>query len=222
MDRLMRGRSVKPRFSRVFYFLFPFPWNGPGCEKRKWPRPQSLENEPFRIGTLAYPGGFVGLMLPAPQAGLGIYRTASHVDLKVEVTADRDRVAGLPHRADALPGPNPVALADQGRAGHVCVEITAILAFAVEQQVVAVENRVVAGSEDAAAADRHKRCVAGGDDVEALMSTSATAGCSKLTYRTTSSMRTLDRKDVAVIGEAAAAGGEGRSWCGEGREEEEG
>lgn len=97
------------------------------------------------------------------------------VDLEVEVTADRDRVAGLADEADRLPGPDTIACVDQRRAGHVGVEVAAVLAFAMDQQVVAVEDRVVAGPQDAAASDGDQRCVAGGDDVEALVGTTAVA-----------------------------------------------
>jgi hypothetical protein len=77
------------------------------------------------------------------------------VDLEVEVAADRDCVAGLSHGADSLSRPDSVALADQGRAGHVGVEVAAVLGFAVDQQVVAVEDWVVAAAQDAAVADRY-------------------------------------------------------------------
>jgi hypothetical protein len=58
------------------------------------------------------------------------------VDLEVEVATDADRVAGLPHRADALPLPDPLALVHQRRSRQVGVDVAALLAFAVDQQVV--------------------------------------------------------------------------------------
>jgi hypothetical protein len=148
---------------------------------------------------------------------------AVDVYLEVEVTADGDRVACLPHRADSLSGPDSIALVDEGRTGHVGVEVAAVLAFAVNQQVVAVEDRVIAGLEDAAVADGYKRCVAGGDDVEALVGAAAVAGSTEFTYRASGPVRALDREDVVVVGEAAVAGCDvGRGWCGQGRDDEEG
>jgi len=144
-----------------------------------------------------------------------------HADLEVEVAADRDRVAGLPHRADSLAGVNALAAVDQGRPGHVGVEVGAILAFAVDQQVVAVEDRVIAGPQNHAIADRRQRGVAGGDDVEALVGAAATAGGAEFADRTAAAVGALDREDVTVEGEAAVGRckevGGGR--CGESREE---
>jgi hypothetical protein len=88
--------------------------------------------------------------IPAIQAWLGVDRAAADVDLEVEVAADSAGVAGLADGADPLAGPNPVAVVDDRRADQVGVEIAAPLALAVDQQVVAVENRVVAGAQDTA------------------------------------------------------------------------
>lgn len=41
----------------------------------------------------------LAVAVPATQGGLGVDRPALDVDLEVEVTADRDRVACLPHGA---------------------------------------------------------------------------------------------------------------------------
>jgi hypothetical protein len=137
------------------------------------------------------------------------------------VAADRDRVAGLPHGADSLSCPDPVARLDQGRAGHVGVEVAAILAFAVNQQVVAVEDRVITATQDAAVTDGDQRRVAGGDDVEALVGAAAAARGTEFADRTARAVRALNREDVVVIGDGAVAGCDaGRSWSGEGREEE--
>lgn len=137
------------------------------------------------------------------------------VDLEVEVTADRDRVAGLPHGADSLSRPDPLALVDQGRAGHVGIEVAAVLAFAVDQQVVAVEDRVVAAAQDTAVADGDQRRVTGGDDVEALVAATAAARGAEFANRTARSMRALDREDMVVVGDGAIAGRDaGRGWSG--------
>jgi hypothetical protein len=162
-------------------------------------------------------------MIPAAQRGLGIDRLAVDVDLEVEVAADRDRVAGLPHSTDSLACVDAIALADEGRAGHVGVEVAAVLAFAVDQQVVAVEDWVVAGAQDAPVANRCQRRVAGGGDVEALVGAAAAAGGTELADRAAGSVRALDRKDVAVVGDGAVAAGEvSRCGGGECREEEKG
>jgi len=129
------------------------------------------------------------------------------VDLEVKVAADRDRVAGLPHRAHLLSSPDSVVLVNQGRAGHVGVEVTAVLAFAVDQQVVAVEDWVVTGPEYAAVADRYKWCIAGRHYVEALVGATAAAGSAEFTYRAACPVRTLDRKEVVVIGKTTITGG---------------
>jgi hypothetical protein len=145
-----------------------------------------------------------------------------YVDLEVKVTTDGDRVAGLPHLADTLTGVDTLAGVNQGRSRHVGVEVGALLAFAVDQQVVAVEDRVVAGMEDNAGSDRDKRRAAGGDDVEALVGAAAAARSAELADVAAGAVRTLDGEDVVVIGEAAVAGGDlGVGGCGEGREEEE-
>jgi hypothetical protein len=85
----------------------------------------------------------------------------------------------------------------------VGVEVRAVLAFPVDQKVIAVEDRVVAGFEDLAVADGYKWGVAGGDYVEALVGAAAIAGSAECTYRSASAVGALDGKDVAVIGEAA-------------------
>ena len=72
----------------------------------------------------------------------------------------------------------------RGRAAQVRVEVAAALAFAVDQQVVAVEDRVVAGAPDPAAAHRDQRRPAGGDDVKALVGAPAAARRPELADRT--------------------------------------
>jgi hypothetical protein len=143
------------------------------------------------------------ITIPAEQGGLGIDRPAVDVDLEVQVAADRDRVAGLSHRSDSLAGIDALAPVNQRRPRHVGVEVGAVLAFAVDQQVVAVENRVIAAAQDFAAPDCHQRGIAGGDDVEALMGAAATAGGAEFADWATGAVGALNREDVAVVGEAA-------------------
>jgi hypothetical protein len=145
-----------------------------------------------------------------------------NMNLEVEVAADRDRVAGLPYRADSLAGVDALAAVDQRGSRHVGVEVRAVLAFTVDQQVVAIEDRVIAGAQHLAVAHGHQRRVTGGDDVEALVGAAATAGGAEFTDRATGSVRTIDGKDVAVIGDATVSGSDaGGSWGGDRREKEE-
>jgi hypothetical protein len=141
-----------------------------------------------------------------------------HVNLKVEMATDRDRIAGLPHRTDALAGIDALAAVDQGRAGHVGVEVGAALAFSVDQEVVAVEDWVIAGSQDLAVPHRHERRAAGGNDVKALMGAATVAGGAEFADRAASAVRALDGEDVAEIGDAAVGGGDsGRGRSGRNR-----
>ena len=104
--------------------------------------------------------------------------------------------------------PRPARPVDRGRAGHVGVEVAAVLAFAVDQQVVAVEDRVVAGAQHPAVAHRDQRRAAGGDDVEALVGAAAAARRAEFADRAAGPVRALDREDVAVEGDAAVAAGD--------------
>jgi hypothetical protein len=143
------------------------------------------------------------------------------VDLEVKVAADRDRVAGLPDGADSLAGIDAIASRDQRRARHVSVEVGTILAFAVDQQVVAVEDWVIAGSQHGAVAHGDERRVAGGDDVEALVGAAAVAGGAEFPYGAAGAVGTVDRKDVAVIGDSTRGGDQaGGRGCGNGRKKQ--
>ena len=145
------------------------------------------------------------------------------VDLEMKVAADADRVAGLPHETDGLAGVDALVAVDEGGPGHVGVEVDAVLAFAVDQQVVAVEDRVVAGAQNPAIADGDQKGAAGGDDVEALMGAAAAAGGAELADVATRAVRALDGEDVVVVGEAAVGGSDsGAGGGGEGREEKKG
>jgi hypothetical protein len=162
----------------------------------------------------------LAVAVPAFEVWQGVDRDAVDVDLEVEVAADRDRVAGLADRADPLPLPDALALVDQRRPGHVGVEVAALLAFTVDQQVVAVEDRVIGGLEHAAVADRDQRGLAGGDDVEALVSAATAAGRAEFADRAADAVRPLDREDVAV--ERNPADGAGDARRGRGGQSEEG
>jgi hypothetical protein len=141
-----------------------------------------------------------------------------NVDLEVQVAADRDRVAGLPHRSDSLAGVDALAAVDQGRPGHVGVEVAAVLTFAVDQQVVAIEDRVIACPQDLAAADRDQGRAAGSDYVEAFVGAATAPRGTEFADRAAGAVGALDREDVVEIGDAAVGGGNpGRGRSGRNR-----
>src|SRR4029077_20735743 len=91
------------------------------------------------------------------------------------MTTDGAGVAGLPDGTDSLPGPDAVAAVNYGGADHVGVEVAALLALTMNQQVVAVEDGVVAGAQHPAGHGRDEGRTAGGDDVEAFVGAAAAA-----------------------------------------------
>lgn len=121
---------------------------------------------------------------------------AAIVDLEVEVAADGAGVAGLADGADPLAGPDAVAAIDGRRAGQVGVEVAAPLGLAVDQQVVAVEDRVIAGAQHAPGRRRDERRPTGGDDVKALMSAPAAARDAELADVAAGPVGPSDREDV--------------------------
>ena len=130
------------------------------------------------------------------------------VDLEVEVAADGNRVAGLPHRADALAGVDALAAVNQRRLRHMSVEVRALLAFAVDQEVVAVENWVVAGAQDHTVADGDERRAASRDDVESLVRTTTAARRSEFADGTAGAVWAIDRENVIVIRNTAVGDGD--------------
>ncbi len=140
----------------------------------------------------------------------------------MEVAADGDRVAGLADGADWLAGVDAFAAVDEGRARHVSVEVGAVLAFAVNQKVVAVEDRVVSRLQDLAVADGDQGRAASRDDVEALVGAAAAAWGAEFADVAAGTVRALDREDVVVIVDATIGGDDGGTCrCCESREEEE-
>jgi hypothetical protein len=145
------------------------------------------------------------------------------VDLEVELTTDGAGVAGLADHADPLTGPDPVTVVDQRRVQHVGVEVAALLSFAVDFQVVAVEDRVIAGAEHAAAGGGDQFGPAGGEDVEAFVDAAAVARRAELADRAAFAVRALDREDVGVVGLGPVGAGDARgSGSGKGRQKNEG
>ena len=147
---------------------------------------------------------------PAIQGWLGVYRVPVDVDLEVEMAADGAGVSGLADRADSLSGPDAVAALDRRRADHVGVEIAALLALAVDQQVVAVEDRVIARAQHAAGRDCDQGRAAGSDDVEAFVGTAAAARRTEFADRATRPVRPLGREDMGIeLGPAGSRGNPG-------------
>src|SRR4051794_15630141 len=127
------------------------------------------------------------------------------MDLEMKVAADRASVAGLPHGAHTLTGPDPLTAVNRGRTRQVGVEVTAILAFAVDQQVVAIEDRVITAPQHPPAACGNQRRATGSNDVKAFMPPPTVTRSPKFTNRPPRSMRPINRKDVAVIRRAPAS-----------------
>ena len=128
----------------------------------------------------------------------------------MEVAADGAGVARLADGADPLASPDAVAAIDDRRANQVGVEVAAVLALAVDQQVVPVENRVVADAQHAAGCRRQQRRAASGDDVEALVRAAAAARDAEFADVAASPVRPGDREDVGVELSGAVARGSGR------------
>ena len=142
---------------------------------------------------------------------------SAKVNLEVEMAADADCVAGLAHGADQLAGVDALSPLDLGPSGHVGVEVAAPLPFAVNKQVVAVEDWVVAAAQHPAAAHCYQWRTAGGDDVKALVDAAAAAGGAEFTDVAAGAVWALDRENVVVVGDAAVGRGAGGSWCGRDR-----
>ena len=141
--------------------------------------------------------------------------------------ADRPRVAGLADHGDPLPRPDPLPLVDERRHLQVREEVAAVLALTVDFQVVAVEDRVVAGPPNLAGDGRDDLDPAAGEDVEAFVDAAARARRAEFAYRAPFAVRALNREDVGEEGNAAVAAAErvvriGCDGRGVGREEEKG
>jgi hypothetical protein len=123
----------------------------------------------------------------------------------MKVAAHVAGVARLPDRPHPLAGPDSLTAMNDRRPNHVGVEVAAVLALAVDQQVVAVEDRVIAPAQDAAGHRRDKRRTAAGDDVEALMGAASAARRSEFADRAARAVRPVDREHVAIEGESTIA-----------------
>jgi hypothetical protein len=92
----------------------------------------------------------------------------------------------------------------------------------VDQQVVAVEDRVVSSPAHPAGDGRDHFRLAGGEDVEALVDATAAARGAELADRAAFAVRALEREDVRVEGNGAIAAGDlSRGGSGESRQEGE-
>ena len=144
------------------------------------------------------------------------------VDLEVEMAADGAGVSGLADRADPLAGPDTIATVDRCRADHVGVEIAALLALAVDQQVVAVEDRVVAHPQHATGRDGNQGRPASRNDVEAFVGAAAVARSAEFADGAAGPVRPVDREEMGVERRCAVAiEGSGRRRRDERNEEDE-
>lgn len=100
---------------------------------------------------------------------------AVDADLEMEVAADGSGVAGSADGADGLAGPNAVAPAHERRPAQVGIEVGARLGGAVNEEEVAIEDRVVAAAQDASGSRRQQGRAAGSNHVEPLVDTAAAA-----------------------------------------------
>jgi hypothetical protein len=94
-----------------------------------------------------------------------------------------------------------------------------VLALAVDQQVVAVEDRVVAGFADPAGGDGDDLGPAGGEDVEAFVDAAAVARRPEFADRPAFAVRSPDREDVVEEFDRAVGGAQrvARGGAGDGR-----
>lgn len=138
-------------------------------------------------------------MFPAFEDRAGVDRAAVDVDLEVELAADAAGVAGLADPTDVLAGPDALAAMDGGGGDHVGVEVAALLALAVDQEVVAVEDRVIARAQHAAGRGGGERRGAAGDDVEAFVDAGAAfARGAEFADVAARPVRALNREDVGL------------------------
>ena len=125
------------------------------------------------------------------------------MDLEVEVAADGAGIARVPHRPDPLAGPDPRLPAHPRQPAQVGIEVAALLASAVDQEEVAVEEWIEAPLQNPAAAYCEESRPAGGDDVEPFVGATAAAGRAELADRAPRPVGTENRKDVIAVGDAA-------------------
>src|SRR5262249_27352710 len=104
---------------------------------------------------------------------------------------------------DTFAAPHP------GRSPHVGVEIAAILALAVDQEVVAVEDGIEAATKNDAGSNRHQPRSARGDDVKPFVRPAAIPRSPEFTDRAAGPVRAQDREDVAAVLETARSGSSG-------------
>lgn len=152
----------------------------------------------------------IGPGVPAVKGRLGVYRAAVGMDLEVEMTADGTGISGLADRANSLPGPDTIAALDRRQTDHVSVEVAALLALAVDQQVVAVEDRVIAHVQHKAGRDGNQGRAAGGDDVEAFVRPATAARGAEFADGAARPVRPVYGEDMRVeLGPAGSSGGLG-------------
>jgi hypothetical protein len=90
----------------------------------------------------------------------------------------------------------------------VSVEVAATLALTVDQQIVAVEHRVIAGAHHLPRGGDHQGRAAASDDVEAFVRPATIARGAELADRATRPVWALNGKKVVVVGDTAVAAGD--------------
>lgn len=140
--------------------------------------------------------------IPALQGGLRIDRLAVNVDLEVEVAANRDRVAGLPHRAHQLTGVDAVRRCERGPDAACEHRNRSGPRLRHESASNCRRGPVVTSPQNLAIAHRHQGSAASGDDVEALVGATAVSRGAEFADRAAGAVRALDGEDVAVVGGA--------------------
>lgn len=142
------------------------------------------------------------------------------MNLEVQMATGAESVAGFADAAERPALPEALARVDRRRAGEVGVEVAAALACAVQEDVVAVEDRVEAGATDAAAPDGDQAGAAGGGDVEPFVDAATTARRVVFADGAADAVCPLDREDVAEVRHPTClAGDPGRSR--DGRQDDE-
>jgi len=139
------------------------------------------------------------------------------MDLEVKVAAGAGGVAGFADQPDRLSLPESLPAPGRRRVRQVGIEVAAPLAFAVEQQVPAVENGVEAAPQHLAVAHRYQPRSASGGHVEAFVNAAAAARRVELADRASHPVRPPHGENVAVVGDASVGTDpcDGRGGCDE-------
>src|SRR5215207_1605997 len=135
--------------------------------------------------------------------GLGVDRATIDVELEMQVTGGRGRVAGPADAANDLADVDLITALERRRMDHMRVPVLAPLRQSPDHHVVAFKTRVVCALDDRPCRDGRQRRAAAGGDVESLVEPPAVAEGSELADRTARPVRAAHREEVAVELDAA-------------------